>query len=108
MKIRFVVIGKTEEEYLRIGISGYLDRIKRYVPIEYLNSRHLKMQPLYQYLNSNYGNREVFMKHIHKGETIILLDERGKQLGSKKKLAQYLNLRMLSGIKSLVFLAGGP
>jgi 23S rRNA (pseudouridine1915-N3)-methyltransferase len=107
MKIRFVVIGKTEEEYLRIGISGYLDRIKRYVPIEYLELPALKNAASLSIPEQQLREQEIFMKHIHKGETIILLDERGKQLGSKE-LAQYLNLRMLSGIKSLVFLAGGP
>ncbi|MCX6287517.1 MAG: 23S rRNA (pseudouridine(1915)-N(3))-methyltransferase RlmH, partial [Bacteroidetes bacterium] len=36
MKIRFIVIGKTDEEYLRTGIGEYLTRLKRYVPVEYI------------------------------------------------------------------------
>ena len=107
MKIRFIVIGKTEEEYLKHGISQYIDRIRRYVPFEYLELPAVKNAASLSLTEQQVREQEIFMKYIRKDETIILLDEAGKQLGSKD-LAHYLNLRMLSGIKSLVFLVGGP
>ena len=107
MKIRLIVIGKTEEEYLKHGISLYVDRIRRYVPFEYLELPAVKNAASLSLTEQQVREQEIFMKYIRKDETIILLDETGKQLRSKD-LAHHLNLRMLSGIKSLGFLVGGP
>lgn len=42
MKIRLLVIGKTNEEYLRKGVAEYERRIKHYVPFEILEIPALK------------------------------------------------------------------
>ena len=107
MKIRFIVIGKTDEEYLRAGTSGYLARLKRYVPVEYIEIPALKNISSLSMQEQQSREMDLLNKQIRPGETVVLLDEHGRQMKSTE-LADYLNQRMVSGIKSLVFLAGGP
>jgi 23S rRNA (pseudouridine1915-N3)-methyltransferase len=107
MKIRLIVIGKTEEDYLKRGISLYLDRIIRYVPFEYIELPALKNAASLSLAEQQSREQDIFKKQIRNDETIILLDETGEQMRSKD-FANYLNLRMISGIKSITFMVGGP
>ena len=107
MKIRFIVIGKTDEEYLKTGIGEYLSRLKRYVPVEYIELPALKNASSLPVSEQQSREREMIEKQIQPGETVVLLDENGRQMKSSE-LATWLNHRMVSGIKSLVFLVGGP
>jgi len=107
MKIRFIVIGKTEEEYLRTGINLYLARLRHYISFEYLELPALKNASSLSMPEQKTRERELVLKHIQSGEHIVLLDEHGKQMKSAE-LAGFLNRKMVSGIKSLVFVVGGP
>ena len=107
MKIRVIVIGKTDEEYLRAGIKEYITRLKRYIPVDYIEIPALKNASSLTIPEQQAREKEILEKQIKPGETVVLLDEHGRQLTSSE-LALYLNQRLVSGIKSLVFLAGGP
>ena len=50
---------------------------------------------------------ELILKQLGKGDQVILLDERGKSLSSVE-FAKFLQKKMNSGIKQLVFIIGGP
>lgn len=107
MKIRFIVIGKTDEEYLRHGIAEYLSRLKRYIPLEYIELPALKNASSLSLPEQQSREKELLEKQIQPGEVVVLLDEHGKQLKSSE-FATFLNQKMVSGIKSLVFIVGGP
>ena len=107
MKIRIIVIGKTEEEYMRTGISEYLSRLKRYVPLEYIEIPAPKNISSLSIQEQQAREKDIFEKHVQPGDAVILLDEHGKQFTSSG-LSAYLNQRMVSGIKSIVFIVGGP
>lgn len=107
MKIRFIVIGKTDEEYLRTGIGHYLSRLKHYIPIEYLELPALKNASSLSKAEQKAREKDLLLKNIQPGEQIVLLDEHGKQMKSAE-FAGFLNRKMISGIKSLVFVVGGP
>jgi len=107
MKIRIIVIGKTDEEYLKTGISEYLTRLKRYVPLEYTELPALKNASSLSVAEQQLREKDILEKNLQPGESVVLLDERGKQLKSVE-MAAFLNQRMVSGIKSLVFIVGGP
>ena len=102
-----MVTGKTDEEYLRKGVSEYIERIRRYLTFEYIEIPSLKNYSSLSPQQAMKKEAEVFQKYISGGEILILLDEHGKQMRSVE-FARFLEQRMLSGIKSLVFLAGGP
>ncbi len=107
MKVSLLVIGKTEESYIREGLSEYVARVKRYTPFEIREIpalRDAKSMP-----QSEQKKREavLIMKHIAEQDTVVLLDENGPEMRSVK-FAAFLNGRFSSGGKSLVFVVGGP
>jgi 23S rRNA (pseudouridine1915-N3)-methyltransferase len=50
---------------------------------------------------------EAIMKLITEGDYVVLMDERGQQYTSME-YAQWLQKRMLSGVKRLALVIGGP
>jgi 23S rRNA (pseudouridine1915-N3)-methyltransferase len=50
---------------------------------------------------------EAIMKLIGEGDYLVLMDERGQQYTSME-YAQWLQKRMLSGVKRLALVIGGP
>ena len=107
MKIRLLVIGKTEEEYLKSGMAEYFNRLKRYVTFEYIELPALKNAASLSWQEQQSREAEMVSKNIKQGELLLLLDEKGKQLSSKE-FASFLNSRMITGVKSAVFVVGGP
>jgi len=107
MKIRLLVTGKTEEDYLRRGISEYESRIGRYLPFEILEipaPRNISKLPVPE---QKLREAEAIMKHVQPGDILVLLDEHGKEMTSGG-FAGFLNQRFLSGSKSMIFIVGGP
>ena len=43
MKIKLIVIGKTDEKYLQEGIQIYLDRLKHYISFEIVTINDIKI-----------------------------------------------------------------
>jgi len=107
MKIRFIVIGKTDEGYLKTGISEYMTRLKHYITVEYTEIPALKNSSSLTMQEQQSREKDLIEKHLKPGEAVVLLDEHGKQMTSPE-LASFLNRKMVSGTKSLVFIVGGP
>jgi 23S rRNA (pseudouridine1915-N3)-methyltransferase len=107
MKIRLLVTGKTEEEYLRTGIKDYEKRIRRYVPFEITEMAALKSISKLPLAEQKAREGEMILKQIQPGEIIVLLDEHGKEMTSAS-FATFLNQRFISGNKTMVFIVGGP
>ena len=100
-----MVIGKTDSGYLQKGIDEYSGRIGHYINFE------IRTLP-YSKNNRNgddLANRDVLkvLSNQGQGREIILLDEKGKELTSKE-FSAFLEKKMLSGLKELVFFIGGP
>jgi len=107
MKIRLLLIGKTEEEFLKTGIREYEMRIKRYVPFEIVEIPALKNAANLSIAEQNARESALIIKHFSPGDVIILLDEHGREMRSAE-FASFLNRQFLSGSKNLVFVVGGP
>ena len=107
MKIKLLLIGKTEEEFLKTGICEYEMRIKRYVPFEIVEIPALKNAANYSIAEQNARESVIICKQFLPGDIIILLDEHGKEMKSTE-FASFLNKQFLSGSKNLVFVVGGP
>jgi 23S rRNA (pseudouridine1915-N3)-methyltransferase len=107
MKIKLLLIGKTEESFLKSGISEYEMRIKRYVPFEIVEIPALKNAANISISEQNARESALLIKQFSPGDVIILLDERGKEMRSTE-FASFLNKQFLTGSKTLVFVVGGP
>lgn len=106
MKITLLLQGKTTFNYVREGADMYQKRIKRFINFEIKtlaspkNAGRLTEEDLKQ----QEGN--AILKIFDPGDYVILLDENGKSLASKK-FASFLQKAMLRSEKHLVFIVGG-
>ncbi|MEI7500888.1 MAG: 23S rRNA (pseudouridine(1915)-N(3))-methyltransferase RlmH [Bacteroidota bacterium] len=107
MKIRLLLIGKTEEDYLKAGICEYEARIKRYVPFELIEIPALKNAATLSLTEQTLREADMINKNIQPGDIVVLLDERGKEMRSVE-FASFLNKQFISGSKNLLFIVGGP
>ena len=107
MKIILVQIEKTNDGYLNEGIKIYIDRLKNYVSFQtetIVMNKLVRQKPFEEQKKAEAVEIE---KLILPSDYLVCLDEHGKQLKSTL-FADFLNKRMVSGCKRLVFLIGGP
>lgn len=107
MKIKHIVIGKTEEDYLNKGISEYEQRLKKYVSYEFIVIPGLKNAKNMSVEEQKQKEGELFLRQISTTDKLILLDEKGTQFTSEQFSIE-LQKQMNSGIKTLIFFTGGP
>ena len=107
MKIRLLLTGKTDEDYLKTGIREYEMRVKRYVSFEIIEIPALRNLANLSQREQMLRESEVIQKQIAPGDIVVLLDEHGKEMRSTE-FALFLNKQFLSGSKTLIFIVGGP
>ena len=107
MKIKFIVIGKTDDSWLKQGIDVYQKRIPHYIPFEYVIIPDIKNTRKLSEEQQKQKEGELIMAQVKPGDEMILLDEKGKELRSVE-FARFLEKKMLGSLKNLVFVVGGP
>lgn len=107
MKICLIVIGKTDEEYLQKGLGIFLKRIPHYMVFEMKIIADIKKAKNLSEEQQKEKEGELILQQIISSDELILLDEQGLEVSSIE-FARFLEKRMLSGIKRLVFVIGGP
>ena len=106
MNIKLVVVGKTEEKYLKEGIDIFEKRLKFYIPYEMIIIPSLKdtksLSP--QMVKEKEG--ELIIKQVSKADKVVLFDEMGEEFRSIE-YANFLQKNMNAGIKTMCFVVGG-
>ena len=107
MKITLLVIGKTDTAYLNAGISTYVKRLNHYVDFDIeIISDIKKGKNLNVELQKNQEGKLILSKNLP-GKELHLFDEKGKMFTSRE-FAGFLEKKMVSGLKELVLVVGGP
>ncbi len=107
MKILLIQIEKTTDKYLLEGISVYTERLKNYISY---NTETITMPKTVRQKPFDEQKRAEALeisKFLETSDVVVCLDEHGKQFSSVL-FADFLNKRMVSGNKRLVFIIGGP
>lgn len=107
MKICLLVIGKTDEAYLQKGIELFLKRIPHYISFEMKSIPDLKNSKNLSEDQQKEKEGELIIQQLSTSDELFLLDEQGMEVSSVE-FARFLEKRMISGIKRLVFVIGGP
>ena len=107
MKILFLVVGKTNGAYLNEAISDYCNRIKFYLPFEMEVIPELKNAKNLSFDQQKEKEGELILKSLQGGDYVVLLDEKGKEFTSEQ-FAGYIEKKMHTVNKRLVFIIGGP
>ncbi len=107
MKIILLTVGKTNELSLKNVISDYQKRLKFYIPFEIEEIPELKNTKSLPEEVQRQKEGELIQKNLTDSDEVILLDDKGEQYTSIQ-FASYLEKKMVSGNKRLVFVVGGP
>ena len=106
MKIRLIVIGKTNTAYLKTGESDYEDRLKHYCKFEELLIPPIKNGGKLSNKDLRIKEGQLVLKNIDSTDQVILLDEKGKSFSSIN-FSNLLNQKLIGSNKRLVFVVGG-
>lgn len=107
MKIKLLLVGKTDSDYLSKGIDEYVKRSKHYLPFEMVIIPDLKNTKNLSEDQQKQKEGELILNQVNSGDFIVLLDENGKEFTSVD-FSKFIEKRMISGLKNLVFVVGGP
>lgn len=107
MQIKLIAIGKTDDKQLLQLIEQYQKRLKHYIKFEIDIIPDIKNVKNLSEKQQKEKEGELILKKISSTDVMVLLDENGKQFSSVE-YANYLQKKMNSGIKQLVFVIGGP
>lgn len=107
MKLQLIVVGKTTSAPLQGMISDYTSRLKHYIPFEMEVIPELKNTKALTPEQQKTKEGEAIRKLLKDGDHPVLLDEGGREFRSVE-YAKYLQQRMASGARRLVFVVGGP
>lgn len=107
MKITLVVIGKTNGKFLIDGIEEYTKRLSYYIPfnITYLPDVKNNKKLSEDQQKTLEGN--TILGGLEKSDYVVLLDEHGKEFTSVE-FSKYIEKKMSTIPKRLVFIVGGP
>lgn len=101
------MIGKTDARYLVDAIDEYRQRLTHYVPFEMQVIPDIKNAKNLSESQQKEREGEMLLKALQAGDYVVLLDERGKEMTSIQ-FANYLEKKMNSIARRLVFIIGGP
>ena len=107
MTIKLLAVGKTDSKSLQELIAEYENRLKHYIKFEIEIIPDIKNAKNLSEMQQKEKEGELILKKIQPTSILVLLDENGKQFSSVD-FATYLQKKMNSGIKQLVFVIGGP
>jgi 23S rRNA (pseudouridine1915-N3)-methyltransferase len=106
MNIRLIVVGKTNANYLKTGESDYEDRLKHYCKFEELLIPQIKNGGKLSNKDLKIKEGKLILKYIDSVDQVVILDEKGKSFSSID-FSNFLNKKLLTSAKSLVFVIGG-
>lgn len=106
MKATLILVGKTNEEVFVRAIADYMGRIGHYLPFNIITLPELKNTKKLSEAQQKDREGEMILKEIQTSDTIVLLDEHGKEFRSVD-YAAWLQKKQNTA-KRLVFVIGGP
>ena len=107
MNIRLIAIGKTDNKDLQSLINDYTKRLSFYVKFDLEIIPDIKNVKNLSEAQQKEKEGELILAKIGPTDQLILLDENGKTFSSVG-FSDYLQKKMNAGIKTLVFVIGGP
>ncbi|WP_396147223.1 23S rRNA (pseudouridine(1915)-N(3))-methyltransferase RlmH [Flavobacterium sp.] len=107
MNIRLLAIGKTDNKSLQSLIDEYTKRLSFYIKFDMEIIPDIKNVKNLSEAQQKEKEGELILSKISATEQLILMDENGSTFSSVA-FSDYLQKKMNGGIKTLVFVIGGP
>ncbi len=106
MKLRIISIGRTEDEYIRLGTNRFMKQIRHYNPLEEIRLKEIRGGSGRLVSRTLDQEAEKILGVLDVRDYVVLLDRKGKQMSSEA-LAEFLNRGFLSPVRSITFVIGG-
>ncbi|MBM3917270.1 MAG: 23S rRNA (pseudouridine(1915)-N(3))-methyltransferase RlmH [Sphingomonadales bacterium] len=106
MKVRFLVVGKTAFEDLKIGELRYEQRLVHYCTFERLELPDVKNPKALSQVQIKEKEGEAILSKLKATDYVVLLDENGKSFSSVN-FANWLSQKQMQHTGTLVFIIGG-
>ncbi len=103
----FLTIGKTINKHLIELQNDYQERLKHYIPFDYIAIPELKNNRNLTEAEQKEKEADLILKAFEPTDEIILLDENGKQYGSVD-FSEFISKKIMGNQKRMVFVVGGP
>ncbi len=107
MNIELLVVGKTDSSTIDELVRLYHKRLSHYANFAITTLPDIKRGKRLSASQHKQSESEMILSHIQTSDFVVLLDERGGQYSSME-FAQWLQKRMSSGVRRLLFVVGGP
>lgn len=107
MNIKLVAIGKTDNKALQTLIDDYQKRLSFYIKFDLEIIPDIKNVKNLSESQQKEKEGELILAKLAPTDQLILLDENGKTFSSVG-LSEELQKKMNSGVKTVVFVIGGP
>lgn len=107
MKILLLAVGKTNTHFLSEGIDEYSKRVSRYIPFELKCISDAKNTRNLNEVQQKQKEGTTILSSVSPQDYVVLLDEHGKEYTSKE-FSAYIERKMHTVPKQLVFVIGGP
>lgn len=107
MKIKLLVIGKTDDRNLNQLIENYQKRLQHYIKFELEVIPDIKNVKNLSQLQQKEKEGTLILQRLKPTDQLVLLDEKGKNFRSIE-FANWLQKKMNAGNKQLVLVIGGP
>ena len=106
MNIDLVVTGKTNIDFVTLGVETYCKRLKNYTNFSIITLPDIKNSKslTFELLKNKEG--EQMCKILKKYDYVILLDDKGKELSSSG-FAEWVNKKANMGFRKICFVVGG-
>lgn len=106
MNIFILGIGKTDFSFVREGMSEYEKRVSRYNSCTINFIPDIKNQATLSFDEIKKKEGILLLNEIQSSDYVVLLDVKGKHYSSVT-FADFINKRMVSGVKRVCFVIGG-
>ena len=107
MNIELIVVGKTDSKEVNALVENYTKRINFYNRFNITYIPDVKNTKSLSEAQQKTSEGEAIMRLLDPSDRVVLLDEKGSEFRSVE-YADWLQKRLNSGVKRLVFIIGGP
>lgn len=106
MKIKLLVLGKTNKSYFVEAEQEYLKRLSKYIQFEKIELPDVKNSGNLSENQLKMEEGKSILSKLEKQTILVLLDENGKEFSSKS-FSVWIKDEMNKGPKSITFVIGG-
>ena len=107
MNIELIVVGKTDSKEVSALVDMYTKRINFYNKFNITYIPDIRNSKNLSEAQQKSVEGEAILRLLDDSDRVVLLDEKGSEFRSVE-YADWLQKRMNSGVKRLVFIIGGP